>query len=142
MKKALLLFSVAALFLASCQPDSKEDATPSTGFDFVGTWNRDTVIVNDIAPNGLKTRLDTNPNHGIYTFNSDKSTGILDLYGTKFAITWNFKSTGGTLTVSEIDWPNQTYAVAQTGTNQYKLTGYKDMGDGFQNERILYLTKK
>lgn len=130
------------MFLISCQPDSKEDPTPDGGIDFTGSWNRDSVLVNDIAPNGLKVRIETEPNYGFYTFNSDKATGVLNLFGTNFAITWNYNPAAGTIKISEIDWPNQTYSITQLSTKRIRLLGYKDMGDQFQNERIIYLTKK
>lgn len=131
------------LFLAGCQPDPTTDPTPSpTGINFVGTWNRDSVLVNDVAPSGLKSRLESEANYGKYTFNSDNQTGVLNLSGTDFAITWNYNSSANTIRISEIDWMNQLYVITQLSSTKFVLTGLKDVGGGFQNERIIYLSKQ
>ncbi len=143
--KILLGFGVSfALFFTACQPDTDGPVPdlPGTGIDFVGTWNRDSVLVNDVAPSGLKVRIETEPNFGKYTFNSDKETGIMNLSGSDFAITWSYSSSKNTILISEIDWISQTYSIKELSSTKLILTGYKDTGGGNQNERIIYLTKK
>ena len=131
------------LTLSACQPDATNDPTPDTGgIDFVGTWNRDSVIVNDIYENGLKIRLETWPNLGVYIFNSDKQTGVMTHSGSDFAITWKYTSSSNSIVISEIDWINQAYQITQISSTKLILTGYLDTGGGNKNERILYLTKK
>lgn len=138
-----ILLVVFGLFLASCQPDSTDDPIPSTGgMDFTGTWNRDSVLVNDVAPNGLRSRVESEANFGKYTFNSDKQTGVLNLSGTDFGITWNYNSTGNYIKISEIDWIDQIYNIQKISNSKLIITGLKDVGGGFQNERIIYLTKE
>ncbi len=138
-----LLIVAFTLFLASCQPDSTDDPTPSVGdFNFTGTWNRDSVLVNDVAPNGLRSRVESEVNFGKYTFNSDKQTGVLNLSGTDFGITWNYNSTGNYIKISEIDWIDQVYTIQKISSTKLIITGLKDVGSGFQNERIIYLTKE
>lgn len=137
-----IFFILLALFITSCQPDGTDDPTPNTGdYNFTGTWNRDTVIVNDVAPNGLRSRVETEINFGKYTFNSDKQTGVLNLSGTDFGITWNYNATGNYIKISEIDWVDQIYSIQKISSTKFILTGLKDVGGGFQNERIIYLTK-
>jgi len=139
-----LLYVIALFGVASCQPDSTEDPIPIPNgtVNFVGSWSRDSVLVNDIAPNGFKVRIETFANLGIYNFNADNKTGIMNHSGSDFAITWKYTSSANTITISEIDWDNQSYQIQQLSTTKLKLTGFKDSGGGNQNERILYLTKK
>ncbi len=138
-----ILLVVFTLFIASCQPDSTEDPTPASGdINFTGTWNRDSVLVNDVAPNGLRSRLESEGNFGKYTFNSDKQTGVLNLSGTDFGITWSYNSTGNYIKISEIDWIDQVYTIQKLSSSKLIITGLKDVGSGFQNERIIYLTKE
>lgn len=144
MKKVLGFAMVLLLLVAACQPDSSDEPTPDTSasIDFVGSWNRDTVIVNDVYPNKVKVRLETEYNYGVYTFNSDLKTGVVSFLGSDFAITWRYNSSAKTMLINEIDWENITYTVQQISKNKMVLTGYKNTGDGNQNERIIYLTRK
>ncbi|MCG9881262.1 MAG: hypothetical protein MH472_11750 [Bacteroidia bacterium] len=144
MKKLQTLIWVLLLILAACQPDSSDEPTPDTSasIDFVGSWNRDSVIVNDIYPNKVKVRLETEYNYGVYTFNSDLKTGVVSFLGSDFGITWRYTASSKTLFINEIDWENMSYLVQQISKDKMVLTGYKDTGDGNQNERIIYLTRK
>ncbi len=143
LKKTTLIALGLFLTFSACQPDPTNDPTPASGaIDFVGTWNRDSVIVNDIYENGLKIRLETWPNLGVYHFNSDNQTGVMTHSGSDFAITWKYTSSANSIVISEIDWINQAYQIQQISSTKLILTGYLDTGSGNKNERILYLTKK
>lgn len=144
MKKLPILSLFLVLLLGACQPDSTNDPTPNPtdAIDFVGTWNRDSVLVNDIYESGLKIRIETFANLGTYTFNSDKQTGIMNHSGSDFAITWKYTQSSNNMMISEIDWVNQNYQITQLSATKVKLVGYLNTGSGNQNERILYLTKK
>jgi hypothetical protein len=135
----LLIFLFAA-----CQPDGSDDPTPDTSasIDFVGTWNRDSVLVNDIYPNKVKVRIETELNYGTYIFNSDLKTGVLTLVSTNFGITWKYTSSTKTLLINEIEWENINYSVQEISKDKLVLTGYKDTGGDNQNERIIYLSRK
>ncbi|MDP3930132.1 MAG: hypothetical protein Q8R57_14015 [Bacteroidota bacterium] len=137
------LFLLIFLF-AACQPDGSDDPTPDTSasIDFVGTWNRDSVLVNDIYPNKVKVRIETELNYGTYIFNSDLKTGVLTLVNTNFGITWKYTSSTKTLLINEIEWENINYSVQEISKDKLVLTGYKDTGGDNQNERIIYLSRK
>ncbi|MCF8255474.1 MAG: hypothetical protein K9H61_09170 [Bacteroidia bacterium] len=144
MKKigtALILFS---LFLFGCQPDSTDEPTLTVpgSIDFVGTWNRDTVIVNDVTASGLIVRLETEVNFGTYIFNSDLKTGIMNHSASDFAITWNYTASQNKIVISELDWIGQSYSIVKLSEKKLKLTGYLVTGTDTKNERIIYLTKK
>jgi hypothetical protein len=139
------LFYFGLLFIVvACQPDSTDEPNPlpSSDINFVGTWSRDSVLVNDIAPSGLKVRIETFANLGTYKFNADNLTGTMSHSASDFAITWKYANAANTITISEIDWDNQLYQIKQLNSTKVILTGYLNTGGGNQNERILYLTKK
>jgi hypothetical protein len=138
----LLFF--AFLLLSACTPDSTDEPTPddSASINLVGTWNRDSVLVNDIYPNKVKVRIETEFNYGTYIFNSDLKTGVLTLVSTNFGITWRYTSSTKNLLINEIEWENINYSVQEISKDKLVLTGYKDTGGDNQNERIIYLTRK
>ncbi|MDZ4666954.1 MAG: hypothetical protein SGJ00_03620 [bacterium] len=144
MKQLKFLAFVFVLALAACQPDATDEPTPdqTEAIDFVGTWNRDSVLLNDVYPSKLKVRVETEANFGVYILNADLQTGIMNLSGSDFAITWKYTSSTKSILISELDWMGQTYLVQTVSKNKLILTGYKDTGDGNQVERILYLTRK
>lgn len=140
---AKLLIAFLILF-SSCAPDNSDAPAPDTfaSIDFVGTWNRDSVIVYDVYPSKLKVRLETEFNYGFYIFNSDLKTGILNLLGSDFGITWKYTASNKNLFINEIDWENMDYLVQSISKDKLVLVGLKDTGSGNQNERVIYLSKK
>jgi hypothetical protein len=144
MKKIGIALILISIVFFGCQPDSTDEPTPivAGSIDFVGTWNRDTVIVNDIAASGLVVRLETEINFGTYTFNSDLKTGIMNHSASDFAITWNYTASQNKIIISELDWIGQSYAITKISDKKVKLVGYLDTGTDTKNERIIYLTKK
>ncbi|MCE2740912.1 MAG: hypothetical protein LW669_05425 [Sphingobacteriales bacterium] len=139
------LFLIGCLIIfASCESDNTDDPSPDTSasIDFVGKWNRDSVIVYDVYPSKLKVRLETEFNYGFYIFNSDLKTGVLNLLGSDFGITWKYTSSNKNLFINEIDWENMDYSVQTITKDKLVLIGSKDTGSGNQNERVIYLSKK
>lgn len=144
MKKVnrYLLLIVGFVFLYGCQPDSTDEATPTNKeINFVGSWNRDSVIVYEIE-GSVKTRTDEAVNDGFYTFNTDKQTGVLTLSSGDFLITWNYNMNANTIKISEIDWQSQLYEIKEISSVKLMLTGYRDAGSGIQEQRVMYITKK
>ncbi|MBU3664075.1 MAG: hypothetical protein FGM41_12895 [Bacteroidetes bacterium] len=142
MKKYFLGLSFGLLVLASCQPDTLEDDSPTPlTIDFIGTWDRDSVLLNEIDGGGNRTRVESEANEGWYKFNTG-NTGILHLSSGDYAINWNYNATAGTILISEIDWVNQTYSLTTFSPKQIKLIGKRSIGGGVQEERVLYLSKR
>ncbi|MFY8021508.1 MAG: hypothetical protein ACOVP1_09930 [Bacteroidia bacterium] len=140
-KSTLILFCCFSLFFLSCQKDTDlipEDQSLSAS-DFIGTWNRDSVLLNEVSISGKRTRVESLVNNGTYLFNSDKSSGILSIAGDDYAITWSGAT--ATITISEPDWLSQKYNTSLISGSKVKLVGTATI-DGVLNERILYLSKK
>jgi hypothetical protein len=144
MKQLRFLAFVFILGLAACQPDSSDDPSPDTtaSINFVGSWNRDSVLINNVFPSKLKVRVETESNYGVYIFNSDLESGVLNLTGSDFAITWKYTESNKSILINEVDWMGMTYAVTELSKTKLILTGYKDAEEDNQIERIIYLTKK
>lgn len=135
---------VLLLVMSACQPDSSDNPEPddSVSISLVGNWNRDSVLVNDVFPSKLKVRIETEANYGVYIFNSDLKTGVLNLLGSDFGITWKYTATSKSMLINEIDWENMNYSVQEISKDKLIFIGLKDTGGGNQNERIIYLSRK
>lgn len=144
MKSFKLIAFVFLLSLAACQPDATDEPTPdnTASINFVGTWNRDSVLLNTVFPSKLKVRIETESNYGSYIFNSDLESGVLNLSGSDFAITWKYSSSNKSILINEVDWMGVSYTVEELSKTKLLLIGYKDSGEDNQIERIIYLTKK
>jgi hypothetical protein len=140
-KTTLYIFTCLSLLIVACQKDT--DVIPEdqslTASDFIGTWNRDSVLVNEVSLSGKRTRIESLVNNGTYLFNSDKSSGLLSVGGDDYAITWSGAT--GSITISEPDWLSQKYSTSLISGTKVKLVGTATI-DGVLNERILYLSKK
>jgi hypothetical protein len=64
------------------------------------------------------------------------------LLGSDFGITWKYTATNKSILINEIDWENMNYTVQEISKDKLLFIGYKDTGDGNQNERIIYLSRK
>jgi hypothetical protein len=144
MKSFKLIAFVFLLSLAACQPDATDEPTPdnTASINFVGTWNRDSVLLNTVFPSKLKVRIETESNYGSYIFNSDLESGVLNLSGSDFAITWKYSSSNKSILINEVDWMGVSYSVEELSKTKLLLIGYKDSGEDNQIERIIYLSKK
>lgn len=143
MKSFKLIAFAFLLSLAACQPDATDEPTHSTAsINFVGTWNRDSVLLNTVFPSKLKVRIETESNYGSYIFNSDLESGVLNLSGSDFAITWKYSSSNKSILINEVDWMGVSYTVEELSKTKLLLIGYKDSGIDNQIETIIYLTKK
>jgi hypothetical protein len=144
MKSFKLIAFAFLLSLAACQPDATDEPTPdnTASINFVGTWNRDSVLLNTVFPSKLKVRIETESNYGSYIFNSDLESGVLNLSGSDFAITWKYSSSNKSILINEVDWMGVSYTVEELSKTKLLLIGYKDSGEDNQIERIIYLTKK
>ena len=140
-KTTLIILSCLSLFVVSCQKDTDliPEDQPLTATDFIGTWKRDSVLLNEVSSGGKRTRVESLVNNGTYLFNSDKSSGLLSIDGDDYAITW--AGAAGTITISEPDWLSQKYTTSLVSGTKVKLVGTATI-DGILNERILYLSKK
>jgi hypothetical protein len=140
-KTTLIVLSCLSLLIVSCQKDT--DLIPEdqslTATDFIGTWKRDSVLLNEVSSSGKRTRVESLVNNGTYLFNSDKSSGLLSVDGDDYAITWSGAT--GSITISEPDWLSQKYSTSLISGTKVKLVGTATI-DGVLNERILYLSKK
>lgn len=142
MKKITLTLIIGLLFFAACEPDTIDDVNPTPlTIDFIGTWDRDSVLLNEIDGSGNRTRIESEANVGWYKFNTG-NTGVLHLNTGDYAINWNYNASAATILISEIDWVNQTYAITTFSEKQIKLIGKRNAGGGVQEERVLYLTKR
>lgn len=140
-KSTLIVLILISLVIVSCQKDT--DLIPEdqslTATDFIGTWNRDSVLLNEVSSSGKRTRVESLVNNGTYLFNADKSSGLLSINGDDYAITWTGST--GSITISEPDWLLQKYSTSLVSGTKVKLLGTATI-DGVLNERILYLSKK
>lgn len=136
------IFSLGLLiFLSACEKDNSLllDDQINQSVEFPGTWNRDSVIVNEKTGSNW-VNLEKLVNNGTYLFNTDKKSGILTISGNQYAITWATNS--NTITISEPDWLNQKYTVSSLAVGKVKLSGTATGEEGESLERILYLSKK
>lgn len=144
MKKlSVLFFTLLLLMLAACEKDQTVNpgGSNNTSTKFVGSWNRDSVLVNLVNSSNVKTRVETYSNYGVYNFKSDE-TGVLTVPGgTEYAVTWFYDKDQDKITISEQDWLNQSYNITDLGNNKYILTGIQFIGGNNKQERILYLSK-
>lgn len=140
MKNKILIALCLAL-LVGCEPDATDDPTADVTIDFVGTWNRDSVLVYEIESNGSRTPISEESNVGRYKFNADK-TGVLSVTAGDYAINWSYNSTAKTMLISEVDWVGQVYSIQANSETVVRLVGKRNIGGGLQEERILKLSKR
>ena len=140
MKNKFLIALCIALFV-SCEPDATDDPTADISVDFVGTWDRDSVVVYEIESNGNRTLISEETNVGRYKFNADK-TGVLSVTAGDYAINWSHNTTAKTMLISEVDWVGQVYNVQASSETVVRLVGKRNVGGGLQEERILKLSKQ
>ncbi len=142
--KNIHLFLIMAVIslMASCVKDNPLlDPNPVTQkINFVGQWNRDSVLQNEVPSTGPKIRVESLVNDGKFSFNPDTVSGILTQGSNNYAITWVYGPDYSRITISEPDWINQTYLIEKLGNNNLILTGIKQIS-GVKNERILYLRR-
>ncbi len=135
MKSFKLIAFAFLLSLAACQPDATDEPTPdnTASINFVGTWNRDSVLLNTVFPSKLKVRIETESNYGSYIFNSDLESGVLNLSGSDFAITWKYSSSNKSILINEVDWMGVSYTVEEISQRKkHLLLGNRFEGKGFQ----------
>ncbi|MDP1726885.1 MAG: hypothetical protein Q8M15_08880 [Bacteroidota bacterium] len=142
MKKSIAALFIISLIIVSCQKEPISDPVNKPGINWVGRWNRDSVLLNEVASNGSKTRVESLANDGEFKFNSDSISGVLTQGGNDYAITWFYDKDNDKISISEPDWINQVYTIKQTNSTNMILTGIKLDGSGQKSERILYLRKK
>lgn len=129
------------LLFSACEKDNITllDDQINQSVEFPGTWNRDSVILNEKSGSSW-INLEKTSNDGTYLFNTDNKSGLLTIGSNKYAITWT--SSGSSITLSEPDWLNQKYSVSSLAVGKVKLIGSAVGEDGESLERILYLSKK
>lgn len=139
---ARLFLFLAILFVVSCEPDPEQTPDPyPLAIDFIGTWDRDSMIVYEADGGGAPVIVDESAKDGYYKFNAD-GKGILHLNATgDFAITWSYQQSSGTIIISEPDWLSQKYSMSATQVNQVRLRG-KRVSGSLSEERFLKLTKR
>jgi len=142
MMKKLLTIVLACLLITfyACQKDTGIlPSDNSSGENFIGKWNIDTVIVYEVAGTKL-TELTRNVNYGYYDLKADE-TGILNIAGVDFAVTWFYAKDQQKINISEKDWVNQNYNITSLTKDKYMLYGTKFVSTS-QLARRIYLTKK
>ena len=139
--KKITLIALCLVLLVACEPDAIDDPTADITVDFVGTWNRDSVLVYEIETNGARTLVSEESNVGRYKFNADK-TGVLSVVAGDYAINWSYNASGKTMLISEVDWVGQVYNVQANSETVVRLVGKRNIGGGLQEERILRLSKQ
>ncbi len=140
MKNIILIALFIALF-ASCEPDVIDVPDTDTTVDFVGTWNRDSIIETEIESDGTRTIVNEASNVGTYKFNADK-TGVLTVNAGNFAINWSHNASAKTILISEVDWVGQVYNIITISDTEVRLIGLRNIGGGLQEERNMKLSKR
>lgn len=140
MKKLICYSVFIVLVLSSCQKDQLILPTEKAGINWVGNWNKDSVIMIEVsASDSVKTK---SVNAGVYTFNSDSVSGILTQGSDQFAITWLYNKSNNSITISEPGLIKQLYTIKEVNANKMNLSGYRLERNGYKTTFMQYLSRK
>ncbi|MBC7383724.1 MAG: hypothetical protein H7296_12165 [Bacteroidia bacterium] len=140
MLRSFLVVLFISVFFISCQKEPVIIPVEKAGINWVGNWNRDSLVTMETSATG--TEIIRIENDGVFTFNGDSTSGILTQGSNQYAISWLYNKAANTLTISEPGWLNQIYSINQLRVDILILTGTKNGRSGDKSVRNLYLRRK